>query len=142
MTVVVQTTQHLPLDTTALALCRQSGKEVATLARAALYDFGFVAQALFGAHDLAVQVRQVNTTEIAQLNTLEIIPDAFIRVEIGGIAGQLLKVQAFGCPTLEKVFERVRPMDGRAIPDEHDLARASCVRGRARTLPRLPRHRR
>ena len=68
MTVVGQTTQHLPLDTTVLALCRQSGKEVATLARAALHDLGFVAQALFGAHDLAVQVRQVKTTEIAQLN--------------------------------------------------------------------------
>jgi hypothetical protein len=51
-------------------------------------------------------------------------------------------MQAFGRPTLEKVFDLVSPMDGRAIPDEHDLARASCVKGRARNLPRLPRHRR
>ena len=93
------------------------------MARATLNDLRFVAQAFSSPKELCLQVVQVGAADVAQLDTLEIIPDALIRIEIWGIARQLLQMQAFGGPSLEKVFERVRPVDGRAVPDEDDLAR-------------------
>jgi len=68
-------------------------------------------------------VVQVSATDVAQLDTLEVIPDALVRIEIGGITRQLLQMQEFGGPSFEKVFDLMSPMDGRAIPDENDLAR-------------------
>jgi len=55
------------------------------LARAALHDLLFVSQTLFGANDLAVQLLQIGTTDIAQFDPLEIVPDALVGVEIGSI---------------------------------------------------------
>ena len=70
-----------------------------------------------------MQVIQVETTDIAQLDALEIIPDTLIRIEVGCIARQLFQVQALGGPSLEKVFDLVSPMDWRPIPDHDNLAR-------------------
>jgi len=94
------------------------------LARAAFDDLLFVAQALFGMNNLTIQVIKVRTTDIAQFDTLEIIPDALIGIEIGGITGSLFQMQAFGRPSLEKVFDLMCPMDGRSIPDEDDWPRS------------------
>ena len=65
---------------------------------------------------------QVGAANIAQLDTLEIIPDALIRIEVGRISGQLLQMQAFGRSPLEKVFDLMSAVNGRAIPNEHNLA--------------------
>jgi hypothetical protein len=62
------------------------------LARAAYDDLLFVSQALFGANNLTIQVVEIGTTDIAQFNPLEIIPDALIGIEVRGIAGQLLQM--------------------------------------------------
>ena len=82
----------------------------------------FVPQAFFGLNELAMQLIEIRTTDIAQLHPLEVIPDALIGIEIRRIAGQLLQMQAFGRPALEKVLDLVSAVNGRAIPDEHDLA--------------------
>ncbi len=57
-----------------------------------------MAQALSGPNELRLQVVQIGAADVAQLDTLEVIPDALIGVEIGGIAGQLLQMQTFGGP--------------------------------------------
>jgi hypothetical protein len=62
------------------------------LTGAAFDDLLFVAQAFFCLNELAVQLIEIGTTDIAQLNPLEIIPDALIGIQIGGIAGQLLQM--------------------------------------------------
>src|SRR5712691_6678995 len=79
-------------------------------------------QALSGSYELGGQVLQVATADIAQLHPFEVIPDALIGVEIGGIARQLFQMQALGRPALEKVFDLVSAMNGRAVPDEQDRA--------------------
>jgi len=73
-------------------------------------------------NELAMQLIEIGTTEIAQLHPLEVILDALIGVEIGGIAGQLFQMQPFGRPSLEKGLDLVSPVNRRAIPDEDDLA--------------------
>jgi len=70
-----------------------------------------------------MQLIEIGTTDITQLHALEVIPDALIRVEIRGIARKLFEMQAFGGSSLEKIFDLVSPMDGRPVPDQHDLAR-------------------
>jgi hypothetical protein len=57
-------------------------------------------------------VIQAATADIAQLNALEIIPDALGRVEIRSIARKLFQMQALGGPSFEKVFDFVPPMEG------------------------------
>jgi hypothetical protein len=59
---------------------------------------------------------EVGTTDIAQFNPFEVIADAC----------------RLAAPRLRGVFEHIRPVDGRAIPDEDDLSRASCVRAHAK----------
>ncbi len=71
------------------------------MARATRNDLGFVTQALSSANELRLQVIQVGAANIAQLDALEIIPDALIRIEVGRIPGQLLQMQAFGRSPLE-----------------------------------------
>jgi hypothetical protein len=71
-----------------------------------------VSQALFGANDLSVQVIQVGTTDIAQLDPLEILPDALIRIEVGGIAWQLFQMESFGGPSFQKGFDLFAAVDG------------------------------
>ena len=55
---------------------------------------------------------EIATTAIAQLHPLEVIPDALIGVEIRRIAGQLLQLQTFGRPALEKVLNLVSAVNG------------------------------
>ncbi len=47
-----------------------------------------------GSSQLLTKVCQIPTTDIAQFDPFEIVPDALIGVEIRGIAGQLLQVEA------------------------------------------------
>ena len=85
-------------------------------------DLPFVAQTFFGFDELTIQLIEIETTDIAQLHSLEIVPDALIGVEIGSIARQLFQMQAFGRSPLEKVLDLVSAMNRRAVPDEHNLA--------------------
>ena len=96
---------------------------VATLTSAAFDELLFVPQAFFSLNELALQLLEIATTDIAQLHALEIIPDALIRVEIRGVARQLFQLQAFGRSSLEKVLDLVSPMNRRAVPDHYNLAR-------------------
>ena len=69
------------------------------MTRAAFDDLPFVAQAFFGLNELAMQLIEIATTDIAQLHTLEVIPNAFIGIEIRSITGKLFEMQAFSCPS-------------------------------------------
>jgi hypothetical protein len=90
------------------------------LARAAHDDLLFVPQALFGPNNLTIQVVKVATTDIAEFNPIEIIPDALSGIEIRSIAWELFQMQAFGCASRQKVFDLLllanRRLDGAPIP--------------------------
>jgi hypothetical protein len=81
-----------------------------------------VPQTLSRSNEGLMELIQIGTADIAQLHALEVIPNALIRVEIRSVARQLFQLQAFGCPSLEKGCDLVAAMDGRAVPDDHDLA--------------------
>jgi hypothetical protein len=66
--------------------------------RAAFDDLLFVAQAFSGSNEFAGHMLQAATADIAQLHSLEIIPDALIWVQIRGVARQLFQVPAVWPP--------------------------------------------
>jgi hypothetical protein len=82
-----------------------------------------VSCAFFGTDNLLIQVVQVGATDIAQLNSLEILPNALIWVEIGSIIRKLFQMQSLGGPSFEKSLDLVVAMDRGAVPDDKDLAR-------------------
>jgi hypothetical protein len=81
-----------------------------------------VAHTFAGTDDLRPQLMQIAAANVGQLHTLEIVPDAFIGIEIGRVAWQLLQVESPGRSSPEKVLDGLSTMDRRAIPDEEDLA--------------------
>jgi hypothetical protein len=62
------------------------------------------------------------TTQVFEFNILQIIPNAFIRVRVGGITRQLFQMKSFGRTLAQKLFNRLAPMSRQAIPDEQQLA--------------------
>jgi hypothetical protein len=80
-----------------------------------------VAQAHTCSQQVLAQVAQLAAADIAQLDALEGVPDALIRVEIGRVARQLLQLQALGRPRAQEVLDRLPVMNRRAIPDEQQL---------------------
>jgi hypothetical protein len=64
--------------------------------RATANDLLFVSQTFSGPNEFAMQLIQIGTTHIPQLDSFEIIPDALVGIEIGSIPRQLFQVQAFG----------------------------------------------
>ena len=55
-----------------------------------------MSQPFSGSNGLGRQVIEISTADITQFDALEIIPDALIGIEIGGMAGQLFHMQTFG----------------------------------------------
>jgi hypothetical protein len=95
---------------------------VARLCDTGADDRAFVAQALLGPAQRQSQRGQVGTAEIAQLDPLEVVPDAFVRVQLGRVGGQLLQVQPFGAAFAQEVLDGLAAMDGRPVLDHQELA--------------------
>lgn len=75
--------------------------EIAAFAHAAPNDLALMPQAFSGANERSGQVLEVRTTDIAQFDALEVIPNALIRVQVWGIARQLFQVQALSGSSLQ-----------------------------------------
>lgn len=69
-----------------------------------------------------MQVIPSGATDIAQLDAREVIPDALIRIEVRGIAGQLLSMQPVRRSCLEEVLDLLAAMERRTIPAHEDFA--------------------
>src|SRR5258708_17334104 len=95
---------------------------VACLYETRLDDRALMAQPLFGPAQRARQLPQVAAAQIAQLDALEIVPDALVRVQLGGVAWQLLQVHASGTAPTQEVLDGLAAMNGRAVPDHQELA--------------------
>ena|SRR6516165_6550489 len=68
------------------------------------------------------QLGQICGADVAQLDPLQVVPDALIRVQVWRIAGEALQVQALGRPRCEEVLDRLAMMDRRAVPDDDQLS--------------------
>src|SRR5258706_4753234 len=95
---------------------------VACLYETRLDDRALMAQPLFGPAQRERQLPQVAAAQIAQLDALEIVPDALVRVQLGGVAGQLLQVHASGTAPRQEVLDGLAAMNGRPVPDHQELA--------------------
>ena len=82
-----------------------------------------MAHTLAGTDQLPPQLLQIAAANIGQLHSLQIVPDAFIGIEIRCVARQLLQVESPGRTSPEKVLHWLSAMDRRAVPDEEELAR-------------------
>jgi len=109
--------------------------------RAPFDDLLFVSQAPFRSNEHSIRLIQVGTTHIASLNSLEVIPDALVQIEVGRIARQLPQMQALSCSLFEKLLDFVFCWIG--VPSRK--SRLSCqisgIRGHAEIPPSQPRHR-
>lgn len=76
---------------------------------------------------------QIKTTEIAQLDVLEMLPDPLVRVEIRGIGRQLLKSDEPRATRLQKRFDVGTPVDRRTVGrSPADQSRAGAADGTGR----------
>jgi hypothetical protein len=96
---------------------------VAALGDAASEYRALVAEALGGEPEFESQFGEIATTQIAELDVLELVPDPFVGIGFGRIAGQLLQVEPGGRALREKVRHGLGPVDGCAIPDHEQRAR-------------------
>jgi hypothetical protein len=75
-----------------------------------------------GITEFTMEMRQVNTTDVAQLHALELLPDALIRVQLRGIRRQALQMQALGCAVGQEGPDDLTAVNRRAIPNDDHLA--------------------
>ena len=62
------------------------------------------------------------TADIAQLTPLEVLPQPFVRIQLRRVGGQGLQMQALGGSLGEEVLDDLGAVDGRAVPDDEQLA--------------------
>lgn len=71
--------------------------------------------------EFMMKVRKIQTTHAAQFNLFEILPRAFVRIQVRCIAGQLLEMNLPRAVIAQKVFYIVTTMNGRTIPNDQQL---------------------
>jgi hypothetical protein len=81
-----------------------------------------VAEAAGSKAKVVPEMGEVLTADIAQFDALEVVPDALVRVEVRGIAGELLEADAAGAALSQEVLDRLAAMDRRAVPNDQQLA--------------------
>src|SRR5258708_25119106 len=64
-----------------------------------------VAQTLLGATKRHPQLDEIGAAAVRQLDALEVVPNALGWVELGGVTGQLLQVQAPGRALAQEVLD-------------------------------------
>jgi hypothetical protein len=85
-------------------------------------DVTLVAKPSGGESDLVSQVGEGLAADVAQLDVLEVGPDALVRVQIGGVARELLQADALGAFPGQEVLDGLAPMDRGAVPEHQELA--------------------
>jgi len=105
-----------------------------------------VAEALDRQPQFEAEFCEIVTADIAQLEALEIVPDPFVGIEFGRVAGELLEVQPRRRPLRQEVAHDLRTVDRGAIPNHQQLAglvaqqvleKADDIRAAERTLLHL-----
>jgi len=94
---------------------------VPTLRDAGTQHTAFVAHPLFGAAQGQTQRRHLRTADVAQFDPLEIIPQAFDGIEVGGVGWQLLQMQPLGRFPSKEVLDGLAAMNRRSIPNNQQF---------------------
>ena len=75
-----------------------------------------------GEAKVASEMREVLAADIAQLDALEVVPDALVGVEVRGVPWELFQADAVGAALGQEVLDRLAAMDGSAVPDDQEFA--------------------
>lgn len=75
-----------------------------------------------GEAEVTSELSEVLAADIAQLDALEVVPDALVRVQIWSVAGELFQADAAGTTLGQEVLDRLAAMDGSTIPDDQEFA--------------------
>jgi hypothetical protein len=86
-------------------------------------DMPLVAEARRRQTQVLAELMEVRAADIAQFDTFEVGPDAFVGIQVRRIAGQLLQTQPLGTAPREKLSDGPTAMNRRAVPDHQQLAR-------------------
>jgi hypothetical protein len=97
--------------------------DVSTLRDAAAEDRALVAEPLDSQPQLQSEFGEIGAAEVAEFDVLEIVPDTLVRIQIRGVARQLLQLEARRRALCQEVLDGPRAMDRRPIPDHEQLAR-------------------
>ncbi len=97
--------------------------DVAALRDAAAQDVALVAEPLDGQAQFESELGEIGAAQVTQLDMLQIVPDAFVGIEFRGVAWELLQLQSGGGPLRQEVFDRLRAVNGRPVPDDEQRAR-------------------
>ncbi len=95
---------------------------IATLGNAATEYVGLVAQPLDGEAPFQPPLGEIGAAQVAQFNVLELVPDALVRIQVRGLAGESLHLKPRRCPVGEEVLDRLGAVDRRPIPEHQQLA--------------------
>ena len=96
---------------------------VTGLSNTALNHIKPVAQSCYGQSQLRAEFPDIRAAHIAQLYSLQVGPDALIRVKIRRISRQVFQTNPLGAPIGEKRLDWFPTMNGRAIPDYQERSR-------------------
>lgn len=94
----------------------------AYLSEAGFDDFGFGRQTLSSESESVLQISHVATTDIAKFDVLQVVPDAFIGIQVRCIGRQPFQQDAMCGAFAQKGLDFVAAMNRRSIPDDQKLA--------------------
>src|SRR5579884_367260 len=75
-----------------------------------------------GPHQFRLKLLEIDSTKVLEFAPLEQIPHALLWIEFGCRARQTLQMNAFGSALSQKIFDGLRAMNARSIPDDQELA--------------------
>lgn len=75
-----------------------------------------------GEAEFPAQLGEILAAAVLQLDPLQVIPDALVRIQVGCVRRQLGEVESGGGPLREEVLDHATAMDRRTVP--HDQQRA------------------
>ena len=74
-----------------------------------------------------VKIKQIHTTDVAQLNVLEMLPGSFVWIKIGRISRQPFQMNVFSRSISQICFDLASAMNRRSVPDHQQLVIRSCA---------------
>jgi hypothetical protein len=75
-----------------------------------------------GIAEFAAEMGQIGTADIAELDSLQVCPEALTRVQLRGLGWQALHVESRRRPMSQERFDGVAAVNWRSIPDDDQAA--------------------
>src|ERR671928_1458021 len=102
---------------------------VAGFANAGLDDLWLGAQANGRLAQRLAEVLQARTADVAELDALQVTPDALVRIQVRGVGRQWLDLQPVPADLGEQVLDRLAAVDRSAVPDHQQRVRDDLQEG-------------